>query len=86
MLCPLDKKNRIGRGFSSAKMSCKNNLKKFEKVVDKPKRICYYKRAFRNEQRKRPADVAELAYAHDSGSCEHYARAGSSPAIRTKDL
>ena len=31
----------------------------------------------------RHADVAELAYAHDSGSCEHYARAGSSPAICT---
>ena len=26
------------------------------------------------------AVVAELAYAHDSGSCEHNARAGSSPA------
>ena len=33
----------------------------------------------------RHADVAELAYAHDSGSCEHYARAGSSPAICTID-
>lgn len=30
------------------------------------------------------ADVAELVYAHDSGSCEHCARAGSSPAICTK--
>lgn len=29
------------------------------------------------------ADVAELVYAHDSGSCEHCARAGSSPAICT---
>ena len=31
------------------------------------------------------ADVAELVYAHDSGSCEHCARAGSSPAICMKD-
>ena len=30
------------------------------------------------------AVVAELAYAHDSGSCEHNARAGSSPANCTK--
>lgn len=30
------------------------------------------------------ADVAELVYAHDSGSCEHCARAGSSPAICTR--
>ena len=28
--------------------------------------------------------MAELAYAHDSGSCEHYARAGSSPANCTE--
>ncbi len=27
--------------------------------------------------------MAELAYAHDSGSCEHYARVGSSPTICT---
>ena len=28
--------------------------------------------------------MAELAYAHDSGSCGHNARAGSSPAICTR--
>ena len=34
---------------------------------------------------QRCAVVAELAYAHDSGSCEHNARAGSSPANCIKD-
>ena len=29
--------------------------------------------------------MAELAYAHDSGSCEHYAREGSSPSNCTKE-
>ena len=34
--------------------------------------------------KKEYAVVAELAYAHDSGSCEHYAREGSSPSNCTK--
>ena len=41
----------------------------------------------RNElflNKKEYAVVAELAYAHDSGSCEHYAREGSSPSNCTK--
>ena len=38
------------------------------------------------QHRKRNAVVAELAYAHDSGSCEHYAREGSSPSNCTSFL
>ena len=57
----------------------KNLKKDFKKLLTATSRYAIIIRV----PSTRHADVAELAYAHDSGSCEHYARAGSSPAICT---
>ena len=54
---------------------------KNEKTVDFSVYLCYYVQAVERQQYAR---VVELADSLDSGSSVHYARAGSSPASRTK--
>ena len=54
---------------------------KNEKTVDFSVYLCYYIQAVERQQYAR---VVELADSLDSGSSVHYARAGSSPASRTK--
>ena len=58
-------------------------LKKFKKSIDNQDIAWYYKS--RAERRKQNARVVELADSLDSGSSVQYARAGSSPASRTKE-
>ena len=63
------------------KIFAKKSKEKRKKMIDKPASVWYSIQAV---ERRQNARVVELADSLDSGSSVHYARAGSSPASRTK--